>query len=79
MVKRKADWTPNMEQRADLEGRQVKCLIASGAPLDAGLFRPISVSRATPACRKRFQHLSGVHGQRSSGGGPSMQRNQALR
>jgi hypothetical protein len=23
------DWTANMEQRADLEGRQVKCLIAS--------------------------------------------------
>jgi hypothetical protein len=29
MVKRKADWTPTMEQRAELEGRQVKCLIAS--------------------------------------------------
>jgi hypothetical protein len=29
MVKRKADWTPTMEQRANLEGRQVKCLIAS--------------------------------------------------
>jgi hypothetical protein len=29
MVKRKADWTPTMEQCADLEGRQVKCLIAS--------------------------------------------------
>src|SRR6476620_4526394 len=29
MVKRKADWTPTMEQRAGLEGRQVKCLIAS--------------------------------------------------
>jgi hypothetical protein len=29
VVKRKADWTPTMEQRADLEGRQVKCLIAS--------------------------------------------------
>jgi hypothetical protein len=29
MVKRKVDWTPTMEQRADLEGRQVKCLIAS--------------------------------------------------
>jgi hypothetical protein len=23
-------WTPTMEQRADLNGRQVKCLIASG-------------------------------------------------
>ena len=29
MIKRKTDWTPTMEQRADLEGRQVKCLIAS--------------------------------------------------
>jgi hypothetical protein len=34
MAKRKqqnvrADWTPTMEQRADIEGRQVKCLIAS--------------------------------------------------
>ena len=29
MIKRKADWTPTMEQRAGLEGRQVKCLIAS--------------------------------------------------
>jgi hypothetical protein len=26
---RPRDWTPNMEQRAGLEGRQVKCLIAS--------------------------------------------------
>jgi len=24
MVKRKAGWTPTMEQRAELEGRQVK-------------------------------------------------------
>jgi hypothetical protein len=29
MVKRKTDWTPTMEQRAGLEGRQVKCLTAS--------------------------------------------------
>jgi hypothetical protein len=29
MVKRIANWTPTMEQRAALEGRQVKCLIAS--------------------------------------------------
>ena len=29
MTKRKTDWTPTMEQRAGLEGRQVKCLIAS--------------------------------------------------
>jgi hypothetical protein len=29
MLKRKADWTPTMEQHAGLEGRQVKCLIAS--------------------------------------------------
>jgi hypothetical protein len=29
MIKRKANWTPAMEQRAAPEGRQVKCLIAS--------------------------------------------------
>ena len=29
MVKRTTDWTPAMEQRAALEGRQIKCLIAS--------------------------------------------------
>ena len=29
MVKRIANWTPTMEQRATLEGRQIKCLIAS--------------------------------------------------
>src|SRR6516165_9700087 len=29
MAKRKANWTPAMEQRAALEGRQIKCLIAS--------------------------------------------------
>ncbi len=29
MVKRETGWTPTMEQRAGLEGRQVKCLIAS--------------------------------------------------
>jgi hypothetical protein len=29
MWKVRADWKPNMEQRAGLEGRQVKCLIAS--------------------------------------------------
>ena len=29
MTKRKTDWTPTMAQRADLDGRQVKCLIAS--------------------------------------------------
>ena len=28
MVKRKTGWTPTMEQRAGLEGRQVKCLTA---------------------------------------------------
>src|SRR5262249_2243619 len=50
-----------------------------GAPLDAGLFRSVSISRATPACPERFQHLSGLHGQTSSNGSPSTQRNQALR
>ena len=29
MAKRETGWTPTMEQRAGLEGRQVKCLIAS--------------------------------------------------
>jgi hypothetical protein len=31
MAKRnvRSGWSPNMEQRADLDGRQVKCLIAS--------------------------------------------------
>jgi hypothetical protein len=29
MMRRKTGWTPTMEQRAGLEGRQVKCLIAS--------------------------------------------------
>jgi hypothetical protein len=29
MVKRKVDWTPTMERRADLKGKQVKCVIAS--------------------------------------------------
>ena len=28
MPKRKTDWTPTMEQRAGLDGRQVKCLTA---------------------------------------------------
>jgi hypothetical protein len=26
MTKRKVDWSPGMEQRADLEGKQVACL-----------------------------------------------------
>jgi len=29
MTNLRAGWTPNMEQRADRDGRQVKCLIAS--------------------------------------------------
>ena len=33
MTKRKTGWTPTMEQRAGLEGRQVKCLIASAGHL----------------------------------------------
>jgi hypothetical protein len=28
-MKVRAGWTPNMEQRADRDGKQVKCLIAS--------------------------------------------------
>jgi hypothetical protein len=27
--KRRADWSPTMEQRSSLEGRQLKCLTAS--------------------------------------------------
>src|SRR5262249_52702517 len=50
-----------------------------GTSMDARLFRPFAVSRATPACRERVQHLSGVYGRRSSYGSPSAQRNQALR
>jgi hypothetical protein len=29
MTKIRSGWSPTMEQRADLDGRQVKCLIAS--------------------------------------------------
>jgi hypothetical protein len=29
MRKKRVDWTPTMEQRSSLEGRQLKCLIAS--------------------------------------------------
>jgi hypothetical protein len=33
MTKVRSGWTPTMERRADREGRQVKCLIASGGHL----------------------------------------------
>ena len=55
-----------MEQRADLDGRQVKCLIASEGHLWMRVTLTGFRSRATPACRKRFQHLPGVHGRRCS-------------
>src|SRR5262249_30940329 len=49
MVKRKADWTPTMEQRAALEGRQVKCLIAS----EGHLWMAIYFDRFPSAVRRR--------------------------
>jgi len=33
MTKVRSSWSPTMEQRADLDGRQVKCLIASDGHL----------------------------------------------
>jgi hypothetical protein len=33
LKKNRADWMPNMEQRADLGARQVRCLIASSGHL----------------------------------------------
>jgi hypothetical protein len=48
--KPKAGWSSNMEQRADLEGRQVKCLIASKGHLwMRGYF-----DRLPPAVRHRL-------------------------
>ena len=49
----KSGWTPTMEQRADLEGRQVKCLIASEGHLwMRGYFDRLADSRFNicPAC-----------------------------
>jgi hypothetical protein len=69
MVKRKADWTPTMEQRADLEGRQVKCLIASEGHLwmrnyfdrfPSGVRRRLAESafNICPACMDKEAHTA---------------------
>jgi hypothetical protein len=48
--KRRADWTPTMEQRSSLEGRQLKCLIASeGHQWMRGYF-----DRLPPVVRRRL-------------------------
>jgi hypothetical protein len=46
----KRGWTPTMEQRADLEGRQVKCLIAS----EGHLWMRGYYDRLPPAVRRRL-------------------------
>jgi hypothetical protein len=51
MTKRiRVGWTPTMEQRADLEGRQVKCLIAS----EGHLWMEGYFDRLPPAVRRRL-------------------------
>src|SRR3954468_7823137 len=47
---RRKDWTPNMEDRADLEGRQVKCLIAS----EGHLWMRNYFDRFPPSVRRRL-------------------------
>jgi hypothetical protein len=49
-VPTRRDWTPNMEQRADLEGRQVKCLIAS----EGHLWMRAFFDGLPPAVRRRL-------------------------
>lgn len=50
MTKIKSGWSPKMEQRAEREDRQVKCLIASGGHLwMRGYF-----GRLPPAVRRRL-------------------------
>ena len=48
--RRRTDWTPTMEQRADLQGRQVKCLIAS----EGHLWMRHYFDRFPPAVRRRL-------------------------
>ena len=52
--KKSAGWSPNMEQRADLEGRQVKCLIAS----EGHLWMRGYYDRLPPAVRHRLAESS---------------------
>jgi hypothetical protein len=72
VVKRKADWTPTMEQRADLEGRQVKCLIASEGHLwmrnyfdrfPSAVRRRLAESafNICPACMDEEAHTAAQH------------------
>jgi hypothetical protein len=46
----RAGWTPTMEQRAGVEGRQVKCLIAS----EGHLWMPDYFDRFPSAVRRRL-------------------------
>jgi hypothetical protein len=45
----RADWAPTMEQRADLEGRQVKCLTADAGHVWMHCFDPLP-----PVVRRRL-------------------------
>jgi hypothetical protein len=47
---KRVDWTPTMEQRAGLEGRQVKCLIAS----EGHLWMQDYFDRLPPVIRHRL-------------------------
>jgi hypothetical protein len=75
MAKRETGWAPTMEQHARLEGRQVKCLIASAGHL----WMQHYYDQLPRAVRQRLaaspQHLSGLHGRsdarrQRSGGEP---------
>jgi hypothetical protein len=48
--KRRADWVPTMEQRSSLEGRQLKCLIAS----EGHLWMRGYFDRLPPIVRRRL-------------------------
>jgi hypothetical protein len=49
MTKIRSGWTPNMEQRADVDGRQVKCLIS-----DAGHVWIHYYDELPPVVRRRL-------------------------
>ena len=48
--KRRADWSPTMEQRSSLEGRQLKCLTAS----EGHLWMRGYFDRLPPVVRRRL-------------------------
>jgi hypothetical protein len=48
--KNRADWTPTMEERSSLEGRQLKCLIAS----EGHLWMRSYFDRLSPTVRRRL-------------------------